>query len=175
MTIMKKGKTATLDNDVQVQIRRMSEQQQLRAAAIFNPKVLDNVDKKRIKNTDAIGLWKGNEAYLMFIVENACTLTSVQPTDEAWLRKIKRNALAYGIDPDDLEDDDYKVALYVRYVGMTSDAYIQAVTDIAMAVKGATAVVTKPRKQVVVEEDDDDEEEPVGVSVGTVEDEDEDN
>jgi hypothetical protein len=146
-----------LDSEIIVSVRRLSDKDQLRAAAIFNPKTLDQAIKGKPSNSDAIDLWNGNEAYLMFIVENAVTLQSPLPADDTWLKKIKRNSRAYHIDPDDLDDPDYVRSLYVRHIGMTGDIYISAVTDIAVQTGRQSTNGIKPALAVIDQGDDDDE------------------
>ena len=129
-------KKAMLDGGIIVEITPLQDKDQLRAAAIFNPKIVSSASRgDTLRNDDAIALWKGNEAYIMFVVERSCKLVSKMSPDRTWLGRIRRNADAYNVSIDDLDDPDYVEALYIRYVGMTTDRYVSLVTDVAMGVK----------------------------------------
>lgn len=161
-------KKVMLDGGVIVEVSRLQDKDQLRAAAIFNPKIVDSASRgDTLRNSDAIALWRGNEAYIMFVIERACKLTSKMTPDKAWLSRIRRNAAAYNIlNQDDLEDESYQEALYIRYVGMTTDRYVSLVTDLAMGVKrtdaGNLTLDSDEEEEGVVDsvvsEDEDDEE-----------------
>lgn len=149
-------KKVLLDNGVVITVKRMAEREQLRAAAIFNPKVVDAASRGIVKNADAIALWQGNEAYIMYIIEWACELTSSLPAGDGWIKRLRRHAHAYHIDVESLDDPQYQEALYIRYTGMTTDRYVQIVTDIAMGLKrkGATVVRDEEAASELVEDDD---------------------
>lgn len=115
----------------------MSEQDQLRAASIFNPKQL-NRSARAVRADDAISLWRGNEAYVMFLIERSVTLLSDLPDDEGWLAPYRRNALAYNIDKDELDDEEYVKAVYIRFEGMTNETYSSSVVNFAMNVRQNT-------------------------------------
>lgn len=162
-----KKKFLTLENGVVVNVTQLSDRDQLRAAAIFDPKVLDKAVAGRTSNADAIKLWTGNEDYLMYVVEQSCKLDSEMPQDDAWVRVLRRNHRAYNISLDDLDDPAYLASLYIRHVGMTTDEAIAAVTDAAMRTKSTasakTAIVPgkKPSKasQAVIDVDADEDDE----------------
>lgn len=162
MTLLKKAKkektpSITLDNGIEVKVRRMSEQDRLRAAGIFDPKTISRAEKKTIRNSEAMDLWQGNEAYTIFVVDRSCTLVSSMPLDDAWLRQIKRNRRAYGVALEDLEDDDFLQVLYIRFQGMTTEEYLSSVIDIAMDIKPTKPADTE--KKADKDEDDENEDE----------------
>lgn len=132
-----------LDNGIKVLVRKLGEQDRLRAAAIFNPRSISRAERKTIKAEDAIDLWNGNEAYTLWIVDRACTLLTEMPGDTDWLRPIRRNSRAFGIQREDLEDEDYLPIIYIRFHGMTTDEFIGKVTDVAMDIKDETGAKTK--------------------------------
>lgn len=167
MTIVKKKKKAlipdtVLDNGIRVRVKRLSEQDQLRAAGIFDAKQIDRAGKNRKTSyQENMQLWKGNEAYLFFVVERSATLVSPMPDPDEWLGPFRRNALAWGIQVVELEDKVYLETVYIRCLGMTTDAYVNAVTNPAMGIKQ-----TEPAKI-----DEDEEEYQAGVAVANAGDE----
>jgi hypothetical protein len=153
-----KSEKVTLDNGIVVRVSRLSEQDQMRAAAVFDPKDIDRVNAKRFRPEVAVDLWKGNEAYLLFVVERSCRLVSEMEDPSGWLGYYRRNWRVYHLDLDELSDDSYIQAVYIRYRGMTTDGMIGRVTDLAM---GIEREVVEPDEEVEPEEDDlgeDDEE-----------------
>ena len=123
-----------LDNDIVVNVRRMADHDLLRAASIFDPtkaeSLSDNIDNASAR--DLMEMWRGNERYLMFIVESSCELVSPLPSDDTWLRRFKRWSDLYQIEVDDLIYLEYREAVYIRRMGMTDDALLGKVTAIAM-------------------------------------------
>ena len=123
-----------LNNGVVVNVRRMADHDLLRAASIFDPtkaeSLSDDIDSATAR--DLMDMWRGNERYLMFIVESACELVSPLPADDTWLRRFKRWSELYQIEEEDLVYLEYREAVYIRRMGMMSDEMIAAVTNIAM-------------------------------------------
>lgn len=125
-----------LDNSIIVEVNRMSEQDMLRAASIFDPDKAQQVAQsdKEVNPRDLMELWRGNERYLLYIVECSCRLVSPLPA-EPIPGRIRRNADLYGVVSDDLVYMDYLEAVYIRFCGMTNEQYVAAVSNIAMGVE----------------------------------------
>lgn len=139
--------TIELDNSVVVEVTRMSEQDMLRAASIFDPEKAEKLEKsgESVNPKDIMDLWRGNERYLLYIVECSCRLVSPLPPEPVPGR-IRRHADLYGVVADDLIYLDYLEAVYIRFVGMTTDTYVSAVSNIAMGID-ATVVEKTPRRR----------------------------
>lgn len=142
-----------LSNGVIVEVRKMAEQDMLRAASIFDPGKAERItaDTSKANAADLLDLWRGNEKYLLYIVESSCTLMSELPTDDTWLGRYRRHADLYQIERDDLVYLEYKEAVYIRFIGMTTDEFVAAVTGVAMGnedePKKPAAAATPPRRR----------------------------
>jgi hypothetical protein len=165
--VKKKGdgsRTVHLDNGIVVKVKRLSEQEQLRAAATFNPKSISRISRSNQNMVEGMDLWKGNEAYLLFVVERSCTLLSEMPDPATWLGPYRRNWRSYGIEYDELDDPTYIRAIYIRFEGITTDHYVSVVTEPAMGVKATVSQNgVEPEAEVeiepVIEEEDEEEDE----------------
>lgn len=127
----------TLDNGVVVRVTRMAEHEMLRAASIFDPEQAESLSargEEDIDPKDLIKLWRGNERYVLYVVECSCELVSPLPKDDSWINRPRRYADLYGIVPEDLAYLDYLEAVYIRFMGMTNDAFVAAVSNVAMGI-----------------------------------------
>jgi hypothetical protein len=137
--------TIELDNGVVVEVTRMAESDMLRAASIFDPEKAERLSTgKDVNPRDLMEVWRGNERYLMYIVECSCRLMSPLPPDPIPGR-IRRHSDLYGVVADDLVFQEYLEAVYIRYVGMTSEEFIAAVSTVAMGVESKADDKPAPR------------------------------
>jgi hypothetical protein len=145
---MTQSTTVELNNSIIVEVTKMSEQDMLRAASIFDPEKAEKMSQAgdTVNPKDLMDLWRGNERYLLYIVECSCRLVSPLPPEPVPGR-IRRHADLYGVIADDLVYLDYLEAVYIRFVGMTDDAYVSAVSNIAMGIEENAAVEKSPRQR----------------------------
>lgn len=137
-----------LDNAIVVDVVRMSEQDMLRAASIFDPEKAEKLQASgdNVNPRDMLDLWRGNERYLLYIVECACTLVTPYPP-EAIPGRIRRNADLYGVVADDLVYQDYAEAVYIRFVGMTNEEFVNAVSGFAMGIEETAAPAARGKRR----------------------------
>lgn len=153
------SKTVRLDHEIVIKVKPLSEQEQLRAAATFNPKTISRIGRANNNMVEGMDLWKGNEAYLLFVVERSCTLVSEMPDPATWLGPYRRNWRSYGIEYDELDDPAYIAAIYIRFEGLTNDRFVAAMTEVSMGVK---VEVPEPEEVEPEEEDGEEDEEDEG-------------